>query len=167
MAAGALADRDRSPIPVVESGLVPARQLQSGIVILAAVNVAEGDRADRALPACIRREAGVPAIRVVDVGIDPQEKSRPEIGLRSFLVVSARGRGRVDPEGVAEHDAQDIGSLVQQRRDVEFIEVDGLVVLRPRLPDHGVADPLSIDPQLEMAQTHDPDDGLASAAPES
>ena len=29
------------------------------------------------------------------------------------------------------------------------------------LPDHGIARPPSIDPQFEMAQSHDPDDGLA------
>ena len=90
---GRTCHRDRRPVPVVESGLVPARQFQAGIVVLAAVNVAEGDGAARALPACIRHQAGVPAIGVSMSASTHRRKGGPKSVSAPFLWYLPWGAG--------------------------------------------------------------------------
>ena len=130
------------PVPsrVVEAGLGPTGHLPTGVVGLAHEEVGEEDRARRATPRAVGREALRRAVLVLDVELREKLRARTVEGAPVF---------GVEPEesgepAVAEDGAEGVGTLREQRRDVVGLVLDAPVVVRPAWGEHIVSYPVPV-----------------------
>src|SRR5947208_1252581 len=124
------------------SCFVPLRLFQTRVIVLATIRTRERDRPGRSLPAFAAADDRRTSIREVDVHLEDHHR-RAE---RSFEFRVASADDVV--HAVAEHHADRVVALLEQRGDVVRRVETGLFVIRPAWIDNVFADGFAIQMKL-------------------
>ena len=134
------------PVAVVIGGQVPSWLFQTRVIVLAHVNVGHPDRPGGSAPL---RIAAHDLAAPVGVG-DLQLQQQPRL-LAVQVALGAQAHVPAVPS-VAELRAQRIVALAHQRCHVVRLVLDDGFIAGPARRQHGVAHPLSVQPQLVQAE---------------